>query len=148
MVATELEDAILAEPCTVSTRALAEKLGCSASLVSKVRRRAQSEHGEEGRAQTKRQVERRVIGWVERAELLAEDVERMLQKAAGDPESRKDPKLIHAICGGVKIVFDALGDWKMTNAGSNAKAPGEEGAIPEDSNASGGATVTPIRATG
>ncbi len=142
-ITDEMRAEILANPMA-SNRALAKRLGCSASGVRKVR----ASTGESVRTETEAQVTARKIGWVERAELLAEDVERMLQKAASDPESRKDPKLIHAICGGVKIVFDALGDWKMTNAGSNAKAPGEEGAIPEDSNASGGATVTPIRATG
>lgn len=142
-ITDEMRAEILANTQT-SARALAKSLGCSATAVRKVR----ASGGESVRTETERAIQARKISWVDRAELLAEDVERMLQKAANDPESRKDPKLIHAICGGVKIVFDALGDWKMSNAGGNAKAPGEEGAIPEDSNSAGGATITPIRAAG
>jgi hypothetical protein len=136
--------AILAEPM-LSTRVLAAKVGCSTRTVVKTRQQWRKEHGEEGRVSTEANIQSRVISWTERAELLAADVEKMLQKAANDPKSRKDPKLIHAICGGVKIVFDALGDWRMTNAGRNAPKDSEAGAVPTSDEPS---NVTPIRAAG
>ena len=144
----ELESAILAEPCTVSTRVLAKKLGCSASLVSKVRRRAQNEAGDPVRAQTRRQVEKRHITWLDRVDLLAEDVEKLLQRAAGDKGAHLSRDIIHAVCGGFKILAEAKVDLLMVkNAGGNAKTPGETGEVSEDSESTQGADVIPISRT-
>jgi hypothetical protein len=143
-ITDEMRAAILADPMS-SNRVLAKKLGCSPSGVRKVR----ASTGATVRAQSEAQVTARCVSWVERAELLAEDVEKMLQMAANDPESRKDPKLIHAICGGVKIVFDALGDWRMTqNAGGNAAPATEESKISENPAATTGTNIIPIRSQG
>jgi hypothetical protein len=71
-------------------------------------------------------VKKRVEDWLDLAGIMLADIERMLQRAANEPEAHKDPKLIHAICGGGKIIADAVAGWRWSDSGRNSggDAPG------------------------
>lgn len=146
MTHPDLAAAILADS-SMSVRECATAHGVSKDVVARIRKKfrdgpATVAASVAAVAATKKRADR----WLDLAERVLEANMAFLEKAAKDNlVATKDTKVIHAICGSVKVLIDGLAQWKVTgDAGRTETGPANEGPNPPGTESGTNSNVVPI----
>ena len=148
-ITTEFRAAVLADH-KLSVRTAAKKHGCAPSTIGKIRKTWAALN--EGNVQpvTAADVQKQQLDWLETARGVLVHCAEFLDRAAKVDGAERDPKMIHAVMGGTKILVDAVAQWRMSdpNAGRNTTGNADGQDVPVGAEIPQGSNVIPIRAEG